>query len=605
MSDYGESYSSKFEESKLRVVVRPVQSGKTAVCIKEISRDIERNPKNIHFIFTMNNIIAQNQLTTRLSSEDKLKIIILNSKKNDQCEIDNCNLVKKVDKMEDVLIECLDPTTRPNVIIMCCNKYRLHDRKAWNQKGRGVLALLGRFQNINEPDTKVIVHIDEIHKYISDPFREAYEDIADLNIVEKIIGYTATAKPLYIDRKSTSIDWRNLHTVDQSYMMIDKDLYFGISKHEHVETSTTETEYFDRNVSDFVLSKANYKGLNKTFVEESVFLGPEYSYMNKIYGIMKYSICLDKLNDTYCRYFIPAMVRRVTHWKVAEMAIEMAPKCTTIVINGLDADGIGGVTVCYWDEFESKRKMLQIKLTSKKELNEEIHDLLKNPNFSYLKRHPIIITGYYSVGMSVSLPHPEYGNFDGIVLVQEIANDEDLYQLCRSCFSLQKWNKNQILKNYVKTKLYCNKNIYERIIRYESLSFEMAECSGIFTHTNAGVNKLKKPRQKMVRNTETANFQEFPISQYDMDEGKTWNALKTYANKNCNGYSPHEKVNKDENGFYLNILRSKRKVMSKEEVYKLGTTALNQKTTRRVDVCYENTNDVNTLVYVLRWYPVS
>ena len=66
MSDY-------YNENKLKMIVRKVQSGKTYILAEDIEND---KTDTIHIIFTMNTILATEQLLVRLPTNN---IIVCNS----------------------------------------------------------------------------------------------------------------------------------------------------------------------------------------------------------------------------------------------------------------------------------------------------------------------------------------------------------------------------------------------------------------------------------------------------------------------------------------------------------------------------------------------
>ena len=66
-------------ESKLSLVVRKPQEGKTTICINSITND---KSKNIHIVLTMNTLSAGMQFFGRMQNEvGSKKIIVFNSKK--------------------------------------------------------------------------------------------------------------------------------------------------------------------------------------------------------------------------------------------------------------------------------------------------------------------------------------------------------------------------------------------------------------------------------------------------------------------------------------------------------------------------------------------
>jgi hypothetical protein len=91
---------------------------------------------------------------------------------------------------------------------------------------------------------------------------------------------------------------------------------------------------------------------------------------------------------------------------------------------------------------------------------------------------PTFVTGYYCVGMSVTLINQEIGNFDSVVMCHPHIKDADLYQLCRFLFNYTKWTpENQ--SRIKKTKLYCyTQDIIDRCLAQEA--FVERLCSDDF-----------------------------------------------------------------------------------------------------------------------------
>ena len=77
------------EVSKLELIVKPTQSGKTFIMLQEISKMLENNDEGIHFIFCDNQLLQTEQTCDRIDkfedletyiSEDGDKSLILSSK---------------------------------------------------------------------------------------------------------------------------------------------------------------------------------------------------------------------------------------------------------------------------------------------------------------------------------------------------------------------------------------------------------------------------------------------------------------------------------------------------------------------------------------------
>ena len=82
------------ETSKLSLVVRRPQEGKTSICINSITRDVSRD---IHLVLTMNTIPSSCQFFGRMIQEiGPKRIVVFNSNKK---SAGDCHHAKDVDRV--------------------------------------------------------------------------------------------------------------------------------------------------------------------------------------------------------------------------------------------------------------------------------------------------------------------------------------------------------------------------------------------------------------------------------------------------------------------------------------------------------------------------
>ena len=107
---------------------------------------------------------------------------------------------------------CFDPSTCPRVVVCCSNKRRYTD---------GVNFI----ETLNRSDSciaRVSVYYDEIHKYISAKVRQQIERIDSIEVVERIMGLSASADAVF---QTGTGYWSNIRT---SYIRdFDNENYIG------------------------------------------------------------------------------------------------------------------------------------------------------------------------------------------------------------------------------------------------------------------------------------------------------------------------------------------------------------------------------------------
>ena len=104
-------------ESKLSLVVRKPQEGKTTICITSIVND---KSKNIHIVLTMNTLAAGMQFFGRMQKDvGSKKIIVFNSKKQ---TAGDCHHAKNVDEVFDLL-----DNNSIKVIVCCAHEKRFRE----------------------------------------------------------------------------------------------------------------------------------------------------------------------------------------------------------------------------------------------------------------------------------------------------------------------------------------------------------------------------------------------------------------------------------------------------------------------------------------------
>ena len=70
-----------------------------------------------------------------------------------------------------------------------------------------------------------------------------------------------------------------------------------------------------------------------------------------------------------------------------------------------------------------------------------IEDLIKDTH-----DFPTFVTGYYCLGMSVTLVNESLGNFDNVIIDHRHISRDKIYQLCRFLFNYKRWSQESIMK---------------------------------------------------------------------------------------------------------------------------------------------------------------
>ena len=205
--------------SKLSLIIRKPQEGKTFICIRLIIKD----PTNcIHIVLTMNTISAGMQFFSRM--EEKIsskKIIVFNSNPKSS---GNCHHAKTITDIFDIIRKY--PEIK--VIVCCAHEKRFQD---------DIPKLLHRASDskfFDKLQIKFDIHIDEAHKYIPTN-RDVIRQYNNFNIVKSITGYTATPDNIWSDKDSDSLFGRILIRDIPSELNISSSCdYFGVKQCEFI-----------------------------------------------------------------------------------------------------------------------------------------------------------------------------------------------------------------------------------------------------------------------------------------------------------------------------------------------------------------------------------
>ena len=535
------------ETSKLSLVVRRPQEGKTGICINSITRDKSRN---IHLVLTMNTIPSSCQFFGRMLQEiGPKRIVVFNSNKKSAGE---CNHAKDVERVIRHINE-----ENIKVIVACSHVKRFRE---------GLPYLLKWAQDsirMTQGNVKFIIHIDEAHKYIP-------ENIVNIRafdespVVSDIIGYTATPDGIWSDNPLDPLFHKILiRDVEKELEIIRSPKYFGVGR--------CETQSFDHLNEDDLVRRmninleipkstikkcgANFTGFTTWYSNFWKFdLGNELLHLSFIDFLLP---TLSIPSDSFTYNFIPSYTRKVTHYQSMEIILKHHPTANVIVMNG---NGFQLFRLCEGEDMDSEdsegedsdgecedsggdsKKMASRCVSCTARVHERVLaiedeverkkmlDGLLEPSFmieELIKEYrdfPTFVTGFTCVGMSVTLINQTLGNFDNVIMVHQHYARDKLYQLCRFLFNYERWSEDSISK-IKRTKFYSFREAtlttcleYETHIQHMCSEFSGKRCS---LREVMGLEPLE-PTEKEIKQTDLVNVT------LKNPDGKLWKKFKVY-----------------------------------------------------------------------------
>jgi len=261
--------------TKIHLLVKPTQSGKSFIMLDKISKILKKNKDTVHIIFCDNQLIQTEQINNRVNKDDKLKDISKDDELKD---------ISKDDKLKDISLIFSSKSKikyselphliidkKIKIIITCSNKKRVDD----------IDILLNLESLINK---KIFIWIDEIDKNIKLFENNINLEWNNITIVKKI--YLITATPSDIENK---FKFKNVN-LDKTY---NKEYYHSL------------------NDSKFIIVD-NYENEIETYIE----------------NIMKQH---SNLIDEGQVWFIPGELNISSHEKIKNILMKL--KFTVIIIN--------------------------------------------------------------------------------------------------------------------------------------------------------------------------------------------------------------------------------------------------------------------------------
>ena len=536
MTEYDES-----ETSKLSLVCRRPQEGKTVLCINRIIQDIITN--GIHLVLTMNTIASSSQFLGRLKQEIGVdRIIVLNSNKH---SAGGCHYAKDIESAIRIIID----NKNIKVIVACCHV------KRFRESIPVLLSCVEDSRSLSRRNLKFVLHIDEAHKYIPENIANI-RSFNDNPLVSDIIGYTATPFGIWSDNPMDPLFHKILICdLDKESKLISSPKYFGVSNcefisHEHLSEQdlvrrmlNIETENQETSIPEIPIPESvkkyfkNMENMRQSWYNNDYRfkLGNELLLLSFVDFILP---SLDIPEEEFSYNFVPAYTRKVTHYQSMELIHKHYPTSNVIVVNG---EGIQLFRLCEGTGDDSgtmvskcidcsKQVSEYVKSIEDENEKKRMSNALMEPSFmvEHLIRNtrdfPTFVTGFESVGMSVTLISQSLGNFDNVVMAHQHYSGDKLYQLCRFLFNYERWNDENIRK-IKRTKFYSLRDIvsttckeYEVNTRRLYMEFAGKACS---RREVMGLDPLE-PTEKEIKKV---NLQSLKLED---TEAKKWKQFKVY-----------------------------------------------------------------------------
>ena len=458
-------------ESKLSLVIRKVQEGKTYICITNITND---RTKDIHIVLTMNTLASGMQLFGRM--EEKVgprRIIVFNSKKKtvatDKDKENCCHHAKDVSSIFTLLRKYPDI----KVIVCCAHEKRIRE---------SIPELFIQAEDMTSfSNRKIVIHVDEAHKYI--PENEDY--IRTFNrspVIKSIIGYSGSPNGIWSNHSEDPLFHKILiRDIEEELQIIRSPQYFGVNSCDHIVVEAEEGFDAKQMIADAAIAQmiptfawihADMKETNRPCWYGDRFLfdmGNEILFLS----YLKYILPRMEINpDVFSYNFVPAYLRKATHYQTVEIIHSLFPKANVIVMNGNGMELFRVRSSIINPGTKISKRITTDKAIKLSATQEELKQLLE-PSFmvqKLIKGHsncPTFVTGQTCVSMSVTLINQNIGNFDNVVMAHQQLRADKLYQLGRFLFNYTNWSEENIVK-IKKTRIYSlTKHVIDTCIKYE------------------------------------------------------------------------------------------------------------------------------------------
>ena len=386
----------------LYAIIRKPQEGKTFICLE----NIHLRPDCCHLLITMNTIKSNLQFFERARSRFGDNICVFNSKGVKKTQDPTFLHAKDVSGVKKHL------RSGSNIVIMCAHKKRFDD---------SILELLEEIQDSMKIKKQVVIHIDEAHKYVP-MFRDKVVDMNSLDITDRIYLYSATPFNIWTNEASvykTDQLFKEIYIVDceEQFKVMKSEDYFGVKdcSFRVVPQDSLGFRVIDSVIPIEIIQRwGNSQQKSDALRRISHYWGEPgpFDIGNEVQLLSHAGHTLKNLKDSpngikgdeFTYNFIPGFCRKLTHYMLMEMTLELYPTALMIIING------DGTQLFMMNGSHIEGAIIP----NKNEPSEQIEDCIN----AYPNR-PIFITGFHCVGMSVTFINPRIGNFDNVIYSHE------------------------------------------------------------------------------------------------------------------------------------------------------------------------------------------
>jgi hypothetical protein len=540
MSD---NFSNDEIESKLSLVIRKPQEGKTTICITSITNDTS---KNIHIVLTMNTLAAGMQFFGRMKNDVGSKhIVVFNSKKQ---TAGDCHHAKDTARAKSLI-------DKENIkVIVCC----AHEKRI-RESLPDLLDLFADSIKFREQNIKLVIHVDEAHKYIPEN-RPHIRKFNNNFLVSEIIGYTATPDDIWTVKRSDPMFSKiYVRDVEEELAIIRSPHYFGVNRcHFNIydeldhELLVSESGISPR-IPDLTFVRADADSKRREWFGKQWYfdLGNELLLLSFINYIMP---LLNLPHNAFSYNFMPSYTRKATHYESMELVLKHYPTANVIIMNGN-----GGYQL--WRKRPStgrscfitdKDELYQFAnhLSCKKERKREL-DALLEPSYviqqliKHTPNRPTFVTGFTCVGMSVTLINQEIGNFDNVIMAHQHYSRDKLYQLCRFLFKYDSWTPENLTK--IKTTEFhsLTMSVRDKCIQYEE---HIEKICTEFVGKTCSLNEINGEEPEELSKSEQKNM-DASLVRLTNPDGKILKKFKVYDG---NDKEQWEKARQ----FYVNVRKA-------------------------------------------------
>lgn len=557
--------------NKLLVCVLLTQFGKTFTAIKKIKGDLEENPNSIACIFTMNTKLAGEQFASRLqefkTTYGENSVLIFNSDTKYKGPFAHTRDLKALRGI------VWDPETRPKIIIMCSNKKRFTDgvdfiRSTNNGGGYGI--------------NHISIYYDEMHAYLSNDLRKQIEVLNDFQIVNEIIGMTASPDPIWMEGDPY---WS---TVNLLYLDdFDTASYVGAGDMDWNE------------INDFELFAEPYRApgcMNHKKKKEETIGFADHVLKNN-----------PSILDAGNRVFCPAHVAGPSHVAMRDLLFKNNKNIVVVVIAGEQKNALGKKLYYYETDTTSQSAVPMIQKYGE-EFSQTLTRVLSE---RHLNDRCVVITGHICIGMGQTFTTPSFGSFTHAIIAHMDLTNEMIYQLFGRLTGRMKPtedNKNWTAP-YVPTKVFCTTTVMNRIsgmevrtrVLAEKASAEGASCTQAEYRDSDSTDisgNFTKPKKKAMPKKE---LRDPTVSKFNTQEEAKKYCITDLKEKLGPGGRGPNKIKENADGLYEATVRGKKRVYMASEISKECRYGLNDNN-YRLYPCYENIDDPNTLQWLIAHY---